>query len=149
MRQLVYVLRFHGEARRYGVDGNVLKTAATAPGCTIRSHVGVEGLSGSLQAAHGEEATFESELVFTGATTFQEAGTIHFGPGGNWLRFSTIGSAFLGPAKGDACRHGAAIWRVDGGEGQFAGATGLIASTFVISDTGEVTDHHLGVINVT
>ncbi len=148
MRQLVYALRFRGEATQIGIDGNVLKTATTAPGCTIRSRIGTEGLSGSLHAAHGGEATFESELVFTGATTFQEVGTICFGTGGHWLRFSTIGSAYLGPAADDYCRHGAAIWRIDGGEGQFAGATGLIASTFVVSDAGEVTDHQLGMVYV-
>lgn len=148
MRQLVYALRFRGEAKHIGIDGNVLKTATIAPGCTIRSRVGTEGLSGSLHLARGGEATFESELVFTGATTFQEAGTIRFGPGGHWLRFSTIGSAYLGPAADDKRRHGAAIWRVDGGEGQFAGATGLIASTFVVNDAGEVTDYQLGVVYV-
>ena len=148
MQELVYALRFCGEARHVGIDGNILKTATSAPGCTIRSRVGIDGLRGSMHAILGAEAICESELVFTGATAFQEAGAIRFGPGGHRLRFSTIGSAFLGPAKDDRSRLGAAIWRVDGGEGQFAGATGLIASTFIVNDAGEVTDHQLGVVYV-
>ena len=148
MQELVYALRFRGEATHVGIDGNVLKTATTAPGCTIRSHVGIDGLRGSLHSTDGAEATCESELVFTGATSFQEAGTIRFGPGGHQLRFSTIGSAFLCPAKDDRSRQGAAIRLVDGGEGQFAGATGLIAATFIVNDAGEVTDHQLGVVYV-
>jgi hypothetical protein len=40
------------------------------------------------------------------------------------------------------------IWRVEGGEGQFAGASGLITSNFTIDEAGEVTDNHFGVIFV-
>jgi hypothetical protein len=148
MRQLIYALRFRGNAERIGVDGNVLKTAASAAGCTIRSRIGGEGLSGSVRPALGGEATFESELTFTGATTFQEAGTIVFGTGGHRLRFSTVGSGHLALASDANRRHGASIRRVDGGEGQFAGAAGLIVSNFFVSDAGEVTDHHLGVVFV-
>jgi hypothetical protein len=39
-------------------------------------------------------------------------------------------------------------WHVDRGEGQFAGASGLITSNFFVSATGEVTDHHFGVLCV-
>jgi hypothetical protein len=40
------------------------------------------------------------------------------------------------------------IWKVERGEGQFAGATGLITSNFFVSSTGEVTDNHFGVLFV-
>jgi hypothetical protein len=35
---------------------------------------------------------------------------------------------------------------VDSGEGQFQGATGYITSNFLVSDQGEVTDYHFGLI---
>jgi hypothetical protein len=41
------------------------------------------------------------------------------------------------------------MWQVESGEGQFTGAQGLITSNFIISDAGEVTDYHMGVIFVT
>jgi hypothetical protein len=148
MRQLVYALRFRGAVERIGPDGNVLKIATTGFGCTIVSRIATEGLSGSLRPEGGDEASLESELTFTGATTFQETGTITFGTGDHRLRFSTVGSGHLEPAPADAGRCGAAIWRVEGGEGQFEEATGLIASTFVIDDAGGVTDHQLGVVYV-
>jgi hypothetical protein len=148
MRLVVYALRFRGKARAEGVDGTVLTTATRAPGCTLSSRIGGDGLSGSLRPALGGEARLESELTFTGATTFQVAGTIAFGAHGHRLRFSTVGSGHLGPAAADGRRHGAAIWRVDGGEGQFAGASGLISSNFLVSDAGEVTDHLFGVVFV-
>ncbi len=37
-------------------------------------------------------------------------------------------------------------WRIEGGEGQFAGASGLITSNFFVGGTLAVTDHHFGVI---
>ncbi len=148
MRQMIYALRFQGEAKRVGIDGTVLKTSTSAQGCTIGTRIGPEGVDGSLQPASGDEAFLESEWVFTGATTFQEAGTIVFGQGGHRLRFSTFGSGYLGPAAADACRHGTTIRLVEGGEGQFMGASGLIASTIVVDDAGEVTDHQLGVVQV-
>jgi len=40
------------------------------------------------------------------------------------------------------------IWKVERGEGQFEGASGLITSNFFVSTTGEVTDNHFGVIFV-
>jgi hypothetical protein len=148
VRQLIYTLRFRGAARRIGPDGNVLQIATTATGCTVVSRIAFDGLSGTAEPERGDEARLESELTFTGATTFQETGTIAFGTGDHRLHFSTIGSGHLDPAPLDNGRLGAAIWRVDGGEGQFAGARGLIASSFVVSDAGDVMDNQLGLVYV-
>ena len=46
-------------------------------------------------------------------------------------------------------RQGAVMWQIESGEGRFKGAQGLITSNFIISDAGEVIDHHTGVIFVT
>jgi hypothetical protein len=51
------------------------------------------------------------------------------------LRFATLGSGYLGPGPDDTRRHGAGVWRVEGGEGQFAGARGLITSNFLSATT--------------
>jgi hypothetical protein len=40
------------------------------------------------------------------------------------------------------------MWRIESGEGQFAGASGLITSNFFVGAQGEVIDHHFGVIFV-
>jgi hypothetical protein len=148
MGQIVYTLRFQGVARRIGPDGNVLKIAATAPGCTLESLVADHGLSSGLRLATGASARLDAELTFTGATTFQESGTIWFGSSGHRLHFSTVGSGYLYPADADNGRHGAAIWTIDDGFGQFAEARGLIASHVLLGDDGDVTDHQLGVVEV-
>lgn len=105
-------------------------------------------MSGSLDPVNGDEAILESEWIFTSATTFQEEGAVAFGRSGHRLRFSTFGSAYLGPATEDGRRRGVAIRWVEGGVGQFAGARGLIVSALVVDDAGEVTDHQLGMVDV-
>jgi hypothetical protein len=145
MRQIVYAMRFAGLATPIGPAGHLFKMATTAPGCTFMSTVGPAGDAGRIRRAEGGEATLESEVTFTGVTSFQAVGTIAFGDG-HRLRFGTIGSGYLDASPDPTRKHGIVMWRVDGGEGQFAGASGLIASTFFVGDGGEVTDYHVGVI---
>ena len=145
MRQLVYALRFTGRATPAGADGGVLTVTATAPSSTLVAVVGPGGLDGRIEPVAGGEADFASELTLTGATSFQAVGTIAFGDG-HRLRFSTVGSGYLGPGADAARRHGAVTWRVEGGEGQFAGASGLITSNFVLGEDLAVIDHHVRVL---
>jgi hypothetical protein len=154
MRHLVYVLRFTGRAVPAAGAPDVLKATTTAPGCAATTRVGPAGVRGALEPLEplgldaGGAAAFESEVVLTGDAAFQERGSITFGDGGHRLRFSTVGQGHLGPRVEPGLRHGAVTWQVDGGEGQFAGARGLITSNFLITDAGDVTDHHLGLLFV-
>jgi hypothetical protein len=81
----------------------------------------------------------------TGSDNFEENGEITFGDE-HLLRFSTVGQGHvtLGPEPGTMT--GTASWKVEGGEGQFAAARGFITSTFTISDSGERSDFHCGLI---
>lgn len=148
MKQLIYVLQFKGKAAPVDASGTVMKAATTAPSCTVTTVASPSGVDGKLEPAAGEPASFESEVTFTGQTSFQECGTIAFGSGGNRLRFSTVGEGYIGPTGDAKLSHGSVIWRVEEGEGQLAGASGLITSNFTVSDTGEVIDNHFGVIFV-
>jgi hypothetical protein len=145
MREVIYTLRFRGKATPLGTAGNKLQAATTAPSASFTTLIGADGLTSSNQPAGGGEATFESEVNFTGETSFLESGTISFGDG-NTLRFSTVGSGYLDSSAQPGLNHGSVIWRVDEGAGQFAGATGLITSNFFVSESLEVTDHHFGVL---
>jgi hypothetical protein len=69
-------------------------------------------------------------MTVTGATSFQEVGTVAFADGRR-LRFASVGSGYLGAGSHSGQKHGAGAWRVEGGEGQFAGASGLIASNLL------------------
>jgi hypothetical protein len=91
-------------------------------------------------------AYFESEVKMTGPKHFTESGSITFGDGDHTLTFSTVGQGELIPSADPKEMSGAVTWKVDSGEGQFAGATGYITSNFLVSDQGEVTDYHFGLI---
>jgi hypothetical protein len=145
MRQLIYAMRFAGRAEPVGSVGGALKAATSAPSSRLTATVGADGLTGTLEPAPGAEATFESEVTFTGETGFQEVGTIGFGDG-HRLRFATVGSGYLAPSADPTRRQGAVTWRVEGGEGQFAGASGLITSNFLVDEGLGVVDHHFGVL---
>lgn len=145
MPDVIYAMRFSGLAEPVGVAGNVLKAATSAPSSSLTSRVGPTGLQGTIEPVSGEEAHFTSEVTFTGETSFQETGDITFG-GGNTLHFSTVGSGYLAPSADATRKHGTVMWRVDGGKGQFAGASGLITSNFFVDEGLGVVDHHFGVL---
>jgi hypothetical protein len=159
MRQIIYTMQFNGQVTPLGTSPNVMKATTTAAGCTWVTLVGQDGLHSTLEPAAGDQASFESEVIFLGGfessevtsageSGFKETGTITFGEGGHRLRFSTIGQGFLGPSPEANFKQGAVMWQIDGGEGQFEGARGVITSNFLVGDAGEVTDYHTGVIFV-
>jgi hypothetical protein len=146
MPQVVYAMQFTGKGSAVEGAQNVIKAATTAPSCMITSEVGPQGLRGSVEPIAGGKASFESTVTFTGESTFQESGTISFGTDRHRLRFSTVGEGHVAPSAEQGLMHGCVIWRVDGGEGQFEGATGLITSNFTFTMAGDVVDNHFGVL---
>ena len=148
MGRILYAMQFKGQAAPADDSGTVLTARMTAASCTFNTAVGPDGVNGTLQPEQGGAARFESEVTLLGESTFREAGTIAFGDGGHSLRFSTMGEGHIGPSAEPDLKQGAVIWRIDGGEGQFEGATGLITSNFWLTRKGEVVDNQLGVIFV-
>ena len=148
MKQIYYTLQFTGGAAPKAGATGVMKATTSASSCSMTTAIGPEGVNGTLQTIAGGTATFESEVTLKSESSFDESGTIRFGSGNSALRFSTVGQGFMGPSANPKLQHGSVMWRVDGGEGQFAGATGLITSNFTLSDKGEVTDNHFGIIFV-
>lgn len=125
----------------------MLKVATSSPSTTITSTVGDTGLTGTIDPASGGTATFTSQADFSSESALTESGSITFGDG-NRLDFSTVGEGYLGASADASLQHGAVMWRVDGDEGQFAGASGLITSNFFVDGSGAVTDHQFGVLFV-
>ncbi len=146
MKQVIYAMQFKGNAAPKAGATGVIKAATSASSCTLNSVVSAAGIGGTLTTAQGGKAAFESEVILTGETSFTETGTIRFGDSNHSLRFITVGQGFLGKSPDEDLQHGAVMWKVDGGEGQFAGASGLITSNFTLNASGEVTDNHFGLI---
>jgi hypothetical protein len=159
MSHIIYTMRFKGKLSPVGTSPNVMKAILVAS-CIRMTVVGPNGLQTPLEPTLGEQVTFKSDVTFLGGfespegtsageAGFRETGLITFGGGQHQLRFSTIGQGYIGPSAEPHLRQGAVMWQVESGEGQFKRAQGLITSNFIISDAGEVTDHHMGVIFVT
>ncbi len=146
MKQIVYSMQFKGTAAPEEGSSNVLKAATKAPSCNISTVVGPQGVTGSIEGVAGGEASFESVVTITGETSFQEKGRVTFGEGGHGFSFDTVGEGYLGKSAEEGVLHGSVIWRIEKGQGQFEGATGLITSNFTVGGNGEVTDNHFGVI---
>jgi hypothetical protein len=141
----MYSLQFRGQAT--AITPGVLRAVTAAPSSVLVTTISERGVEGRRESTDGAEARFESEVSFSNESSFREEGTIDFGSGDR-LSFRTVGAGRLGPSVNPNLKHGAVIWEVDGGEGRFDGAQGLITSNFFISDTGAVTDNQFGVIFV-
>jgi len=142
---IVYSLQFRG--RITSLSSRVLEQRASAPSQILITTVDANGLAGDVQPGEGKEAMLVSRLVLGDDGSFDQSGTIEFAPG-HVLAFRSVGVARLAPSPDPHLRHGAAIWEIDGGEGQFRGARGRITSNFFISDTNALTDNHFGLIFV-
>jgi len=105
----------------------------------------VEGKEGVLQASatrvgpNGAAIIFESEVVLSD-DGFTETGTITIEGRGSFT-FDTIGMGQMAPSPVEGTMHGTIMWNITGGDGEFAGATGRVASNFMFSEAGELTDN--------
>lgn len=145
MRHIVYSMQFKGKAVP-GHESGMLKATTSATSCTLQSVVTADGVEGSFHPAEGGMAFFESEIRIAGQNAFTEDGTITFGEEGHSIRFSTVGQGTLGPSADPKHSVGAVVLKIEGGDGQFEGATGYVTSSFLVGQDGELTDYQLGVI---
>ena len=145
LQPIVYSLQFRG--RMTSVSSRVLEQRASAPSQVLTTTVDANGLAGDVQPGEGKEALLVSRLVLADDGSFDQSGTIEFAVG-HVLAFRSVSAARLAPSPDPNLRHGAAIWEIEGGEGQFYGARGRITSNFFMSDTNELTDNHFGLIFV-
>jgi hypothetical protein len=96
------------------------------------------------QGASPEGIRYESTVTLTGETSFVEEAVMSLDSGEDRLRLSTIGQGFLGPSPQEGVLHGSVMWRVDGGDGRFVQASGLVVSNFTfMPSNGQATDHQI------
>ena len=138
-------MQFRGHAT--WLEPGVVLARATAPSSALVTLIDSVGVHGSLEVRDGDEAHLECRLTFQDECHFSELGTISFG-NGNALRFRSADQGTLTRSADPQLRHGANVWEVDGGAGTFRNASGRIVSNFLISDSGDLTDHQLGLVFV-
>ena len=143
MHSVTFSMQFRGHTTP--LAPGVLTARASAPSGGLVTRIDGEGVHGTFEPVDGDEALLERRLTFIDDTTFEEVGTISFG-NGNAVRFRSVDAGALVPSPDPELRQGTAAWEIDGGAGAFAAATGRIVSNFLVSETGELTDHELGVL---
>ena len=128
MQPLPYAIELRGHATQ------------VSPGVLLTRAHGVHALFG------GEfEAELEGRLSLFDGGAFELAATIGLGDG-SAIRLRTVEPGSLGDPGDAGLREGTAICEVERGSGRLAGATGRIVSSFLLSDTGELTDTQAGVV---
>ncbi len=141
MREVVFALTFRGQAGPVPGSETMRRARTMAASQVIRTVLGVGGVESCVEPIDGEHAVLESRVERFADGSFVEDGTIRYGPAGT-VSFVTVGRGIVGPSPMPGWVHGAVMWSVTGGDGQFTGATGLITSNFIASADGEVVDNH-------
>jgi hypothetical protein len=139
VRALAFALRFRGRGATVPGAPGRRRGLTSAPSQVLRTVLAPAGIEAAADPVAGETATLEAEVQMTGERTFVEAGRIRYGTAGA-VSFRTVGEGVRGPSPLPGLVHGAVMWEVTGGEGVFAGATGLITSNFTVDAAGEVID---------
>lgn len=124
MLPITFALRFEGEAVTLA-DGRLWAESRAAAGI--------------------DEAICRRELDVRQDGSLVESGVIGFGTDAA-ITFCARG--LLRASPDPAIRHGSAVMEVTGGSGRLAGARGFVTSNFLLSDAGELTDHHFGLLFV-
>ncbi len=117
----------------------VFATESKGKGVPVEGKEGVFHVECSGTGPKGEIVTFTSEVVMTD-DGFTETGTIEYAGRGS-LKFENIGLGHMAPSAVSGLNHGAVLWTITEGDGEFSGATGIITSNFTFSDEGDVVDN--------
>jgi hypothetical protein len=145
MRQLSFVLQFHGSVAPVAGSSQTLQAQTTAANQTFRTVLGADGIQATLEAPGGGHAAFSSRVVINADGTFDETGTITYGSLGT-IEFKTLGKGYMFPSGIEGLQRGGVLWEVTRGTGQLAGATGTITSNFSVASDGTVVDNHVAVL---
>jgi hypothetical protein len=137
VRSIAFTLRFFGEAVELEGGRYWAETQGSAPG--------IRATAGSLDGIEMDEAICRRQLDLWADGSLVQSGEITFGAG-DAMTFRARGA--LGSSPDPGIRHGTAILEVTGGRGRLAGARGFVTSNFLLADSGEITDHHLGLLFV-
>jgi hypothetical protein len=140
---IAYALQFRGETVSLG-EGRI-RSETRAPSCVLVTVVGRDGLDGRFEEIGSGEAICTREVVLGADGSVTGEGEVSFGAAGA-ITFLVRGEIAESPDP--RLRHGTAVCTVTGGRGPLARAHGFVTSNFLLSETGDLTDHHLGLLFV-
>lgn len=147
MKKIFYTMHFRGQTSPVTSDTKLLRTTASATSSVLHTHIRDAGIDSELKASDGQLAFLETEFQLTGGGAFQGTGTITLGEDSEHvLRLRTIQEGHVNTAIEAGTMTATSSWKVEGGEGQFAAAQGLVTSIFTLTSAGEFTDYQLGLL---
>ena len=135
VKLISFALQFKGEAVE--LDGGRFWAETRA------DPVGLDTSAERPDGIEADGALCRRNLELWADGSLVQTGEITFGAG-DAVTFRARGT--LGASPDPHLRHGTAVFEVTGGRGRLAGASGFVTSNFLLSDTGELTDHHLGLV---
>jgi hypothetical protein len=94
MRQLSFVLQFHGSVAPVPGSSQILQAQTTAANQTFRTMLDADGIQATLESPGGGDAAFTSRVVVNADGTFDETGTITYGSLGT-VEFKTLGQGYM------------------------------------------------------
>jgi len=147
MRELVFALEFRGRAGPVPGSPAERRARTTAPSQSLRAILTRGGVDASVEPLPGDAAVLDSRVERFPDGSFVEDGTITYG-GAGAITFVTVGRGIVGPSPIEGWTRGAVIWDITGGDGRFAGARGVITSSFAVSPDGDVIDYHIARIYI-
>lgn len=100
---------------------------------------------GQLDGIGSGGAACRRQLELWADGSLVESGELDFGAG-DAVTFRARGALARSPDPHR--RQGTAVFEITGGRGRLAGARGYVTSNFLLADSGELTDHHLGLLFV-
>jgi hypothetical protein len=130
---VAFALQLHGEAVPLGGGRFWVETRGRMDGAQ----------SALIEAEASGGAVCRRDLEVWEDGSLLETGELRFGDGS---AFTFRARGALGTSPDPTRRHGTAVLEVTGGSGRFGGVRGYVTSNFLLSDTGELTDHHLGLL---
>jgi len=137
---VTYALQFRGQVETTDERGTA---AARASSAMLVSVVDREGPHGRFEDVGAGEAVFHVALDGSGPVD----GHVDFG-GGTTLRLRAAERHAAEPSRRPHLSHGVALFEVVAATGRLEGASGWITSNYLLSDTGDLTDTHLGLLFV-
>jgi hypothetical protein len=136
MQILTMLIFFSGKGEQIGAASGFIRSRAEGAVLSLAS----AGGAGAI-ATPAQRATFDTVVMVQGNRTW-EAGRVAFPEIDSHLDVDTVSpGSFSMLDNGHSA--GSISWRVIGGGGRFAGASGVVTGNFIGNPDGSFTDHQL------
>ena len=135
MQPIAFALQLEGQA--VDLDGGRFWVETREPAqSTGHDPRRLDGIGdGSASCRRQLELWADGSLVQTGELDFGAGDSVTF-------RARGVIATSPDPSR----KHGTAVLEVTGGRGRLAGARGYVTSNFLLAESGELTDHQLGLL---